>query len=109
MMSPLTHQEVCNLFTALGVVRVERVGAGWLIQTSADHRTVGAFLYTHGLLHRTGGQGTSEHCAVYYDQPGWCGKVPRSWLPAIAKKKQDYYRPSIVACREALINAGFTV
>lgn len=115
-----TEQEVRDFFAPLGVREVRRLRGydpsapgdhyvdtnTWEVKTTSNHRTVGKFLYEHDLLERCGGSGTGSETSFYLDHPPWKDNLPRSWLPSKAVKKDDYH-PEVVACKKALVDAGF--
>jgi hypothetical protein len=106
-----TEQEIRGFFAPLGVTAVRKVyphlaNSGWEVTTSSNYRAVGKFLHENGLLDRCGGSGSNNGQSFYLDHPPWAGSVPRSWLPAKAKDK-DNYRPTVVATKKALVAAGF--
>lgn len=107
----MTEQEVSDLFAPLGVTKVEAcfVGSGgWCVRTTSTHRQVGKFLHENNLLDRAGGSGTGRSQSFYFDNPAWSGKLPKSWLPKEAKPADDYAL-EVVACKAALVAAGFEV
>ncbi len=116
-----TAEQVREFFAPLGVRKVERLNRydpnattpdkyvptnTWEVGTHSSHRVVGKFLFEHGLLERCGGSGTGNETSFYLDHPPWKDNVPRSWLPAKVVKKDDYH-PDVVACKKALVDAGF--